>query len=161
MSIYLWITAIAAVVLLLVIILLFRKFLFGKENGLLIFSLILLGILASGGLYLYSSMNGTQVVASKFATEYQIKRATYKDTADGAENYQNTAYAFYTENGIKYRFTGADLLSQPADDPAFIGIYSCEVINGYPWCYIRKGTDIRYSLTDRSHDGNEPADYGT
>ena len=49
MSVYLWITCIAAVTLLLVIILLFRKFLAGKENGLMIFTVILLGILASAG----------------------------------------------------------------------------------------------------------------
>ncbi len=42
MSIYTWITIIAAITFLLVIFLLFRKFLAGKENGLVIFSILCL-----------------------------------------------------------------------------------------------------------------------
>ena len=86
MSVYTWITCIAAVTLLLVIILLFRKFLAGKENGLMIFTVILLGILASAALYVFTSMQGTQILTSNLAAEYQMKEETFRTTDENTIN---------------------------------------------------------------------------
>ena len=80
MNIYLWITIIASITTVLVIFLLIRKFLAGKENGIFIFSVIFTGVLVSALLYILSSMKGTQILTANFATEYQIKEETFKTT---------------------------------------------------------------------------------
>lgn len=159
MSIYTWITMIAAITFLLVIFLLFRKFLAGKENGLVIFSILLLGILASVALYVFTSMQGTQILASELATEYQIKEETFRTTDENTANYLHAAYAFYAENGVQYQLRGTQLLQEPDQKPAFIGIYTCEAVDGYSWCYMKKGTVIRHTLTTLSHDGEKAVDY--
>ncbi len=159
MSVYLWITCIAAVTLLLVIILFFRKFLAGKENGLIIFSVILPGVLLSAALYVFASMQGTQILSKKLAAEYQIKEETFRTTDENTANYLHAAYAFYAENGVQYQLRGTQLLQEPDAAPAFTGIYTCEAVDGYPWCYLKKGTVIRYTLTALSHDGSEAIDY--
>ncbi len=159
MSIYSWITIIASVTVVLIIFLLVRKFLAGKENGLIIFSVIIAGILASAALYFLSSMNGTQILVSEFSTEYQMKEETFRSTDENTANYLNTAYAFYAENGIQYQLRGTELLKEPDASPAFVGIYSCEAVDGYSWCYLKKGTVLRYTLTELSHDGNQAVDY--
>ena len=61
MSVYTWITLIAAITFLLVVFLFFRKFLAGKENGLIIFSIVLLGVISSAALYVFTTMQGTQI----------------------------------------------------------------------------------------------------
>lgn len=159
MSVYLWITLIAAVTLLLVIILFFRKFLAGKENGLIIFSVILPGILLSAALYVFTSMQGTQILSEKLAAEYQIKEETFRTTDENTANYLHAAYAFYAENGVQYQLRGTELLQEPDAAPAFTGIYACEAVDGYSWCYLKKGTVIRYTLTALSHDGSEAIHY--
>ncbi len=159
MSIYLWITLIALITCLLVIFLFFRKFLSGKENGLVIFSIILVGILISAALYVFTSIQGTQILASDLATEYQIKEETFRTTDENTANYEHAAYAFYAENGVQYQLRGTQLLQEPDSAPGFIGIYTCEAVDGYPWCYIKKGTVIRHTLTKLSHDGREAVDY--
>lgn len=159
MNIYLWITVIASITFILVIFLFVRKFLAGKENGILIFSVIFAGVLVSALLYILSSMKGTQILAADFATEYQIKEETFKTTDENTAHYLNAAYAFYAENGVQYQLRGTDLLKEPETDPAFIGIYTCEAVDGYSWCYLKKGTVIRHTLTKRSHEGKEAIDY--
>ena len=159
MSVYSWIACIAAVTLFLVIILLFRKFLAGKENGLIIFTVILLGILSSAALYVFTTMQGTQILASELAAEYQMKEETFRTTDENTANYLHAAYAFYAENGVQYQLRGTQLLSEPDAKPAFTGIYTCEAVDGYAWCYLKKGTVIRYTLTTLSHDGKEAVNY--
>ena len=159
MNIYLWITIIASITTVLVIFLLIRKFLAGKENGIFIFSVIFTGVLVSALLYILSSMKGTQILAANFATEYQIKEETFKTTDENTANYLNAAYAFYAENVVQYQLRGMDLLEEPEEAPAFIGIYSCEAVDGFSWCYLKKGTVVRHTLTKRSHDGHEAVDY--
>lgn len=159
MSIYSWITIIASIVLVLSIILLILKFIAGKDTGLVIFSVILVGILGSAALYVVTSMNGTQVISAKFATEYQIKQKTFRTTDKNPANYLNAAYAFYAENGVQYQIRGTDMLKQPETDSAFVSIYSCEAVDGYSWCYLKKGPVIRYALTTLSHDGKKAEDY--
>lgn len=159
MSIYLWITTIALVTCLLVVFLFFRKFLAGKDNGLIIFSIILAGILISAALYVFTSIQGTQILASDFSTEYQIKEETFRTTDENTANYEHAAYAFYAENGVQYQLRGTQLLQEPDSDPGFIGIYTCEAVDGFPWCYMKKGTVIRHTLTELSHDGREAVDY--
>lgn len=160
MSIYLWITAIAAITFLIAAVLLFRKFLAGKDNGLAVFSVIVSGVFISGVLYILASINGTQILSSDFATEYQLKEETFKTTDTDTADYQSAAYAFYAESGVKYQIHGSELLHEPDAAPAFVGIYSCEAVDGYPWCYLKKGKVVRYTLTALSHDGKEAADYG-
>ncbi len=159
MSIYLWITTIAAITFVIVAFLFFLKFLAGRETGLLIFTVVLIGILASAGLYVYTSMQGTQMLTSDLAAEYQIKEETFKTTDDNTSHYLNAAYAFYAENGVQYQLRGSQLLAQPDESPSFVGIYTCEALDGLAWCYLKKGTVIRYTLTSLSHDGKEPIDY--
>ncbi len=159
MSIYLWIRIISSITLLIVIFLLARKFLSGKENELIIFSVIVLGVAASAALYIFASMNGTQILASDFSAEYQIKEETFKTTDENTANYQNAAYAFYAENGVQYQLRGSDLLQEPESAPAFVGIYICDAVDGYSWCYLKKGTVIRHTLTKLSHDGNKAVNY--
>lgn len=159
MSIYSWITIIASVVLVLSIIFLVLKFIAGKDTGLLIFSVILVGVLGSAALYVVTSMNGTQVLSAKFAAEYQIKQKTFRTTDKNPANYLNSAYAFYAENGVQYQIRGTDMLKEPETDSAFVSIYSCEAVDGYSWCYLKKGPVIRYTLTKLSHDGKEAEDY--
>lgn len=159
MSIYLWITAIAFATFVIIAFLFIRKFLFGKENGLVIFSILLAGILASAALYVFSSMQGTQILSSSLAAEYQIKEETFRTTDENTANYENAAFAFYAENGVQYQLRGTQLLEEPDSSPAFIGIYSCEAVDGYPWCYMKKGTVIRHTLTKLSHDGKKAVDY--
>ena len=159
MSVYSWITIIAAITLLFVIILFFRKFLAGKENGLIIFSVILLGILVSAALYVFTSMQGTQILASELAAEYQMKEETFRTTDENTANYLHAAYAFYAENGVQYQLRGTQLLEEPDAKPAFTGIYTCDAVDGYSWCYLKKGTFIRNTLTALSHDGKEDVNY--
>ncbi len=159
MSIYLWITAIASATFLILVFLFCRKFLAGKENGLIIFSVILLGIAASASLYIVSSTQGTQVLDADLAAEYQIKEETFRTTDENTANYQNAAYAFYAENGVQYQLRGTDLLQEPDAEPAFVGIYTCEAVDGFSWCYLKKGTVIRHTLTRLSSDGKEAVDY--
>lgn len=159
MNIYLWITIIASITFLFVIFLLARKFLAGKENGLVIFSVILAGTLICAILYVLSSMQGTQALAWEFVTEYQIKEETFKTTDENTANYLSTAYAFYAENGVQYQLRGSDLLTEPQARPSFVGIYTCEAVDGFSWCYLKKGTVVRYTLTKLSHDGQEAVDY--
>ena len=159
MSVYSWITIIAAITLLFVIILFFRKFLAGKENGLIIFSVILLGILVSAALYVFTSMQGTQILASELAAEYQMKEETFRTTDENTANYLHAAYAFYAENGVPYQLRGTQLLEETDAKPAFTGIYTCDAVDGYSWCYLKKGTVIRYTLTALSHDGKEAVNY--
>ena len=159
MSIYSWIMIIASIVLVLSIIFLILKFIAGKDTGLLIFSIILVGVLGSVALYIATSMNGTQVLSAKFATEYQIKQKTFRTTDKNPANYLNAAYAFYAENGVQYQIRGTDMLKAPETNSAFVSIYSCEAVDGYSWCYLKKGPVIRYALTKLSHDGKEADDY--
>lgn len=159
MSVYTWITIIAAITFLLIVFLFFRKFLAGKENGLIIFSILLLGILASAALYVFTSIQGTQILASELAAEYQIKEETFRTTDENTANYLHAAYAFYAENGVQYQLRGTQLLQEPDAEPGFIGIYTCEAVDGYSWCYLKKGTVIRYTMTTLSHDGKESVDY--
>lgn len=159
MNIYSWIIIIASVVTALVIFLLACKFIAGKETGLIIFSVILVGTLGSVGLYVAASVNGTQILSSKFAAEYQVKQKTFRTTDKNPANYLNAAYAFYAENGVQYQIRGTDMLKQPESTPAFVQIYSCEAVDGYSWCYLKKGPAIRYALTKLSHDGNKALDY--
>lgn len=159
MSVYTWITIIAAITFLLIVFLFFRKFLAGKENGLIIFSILLLGILASAALYVFASIQGTQILTSELATEYQIKEETFRTTDENTANYLHAAYAFYAENGVQYQLRGTQLLQEPDAEPGFIGIYTCEAVDGYSWCYLKKGTVIRYTMTTLSHDGKESVDY--
>ena len=159
MSVYLWITCIASITFLIVIFLFCRKFLAGKENGLIIFSVLLVGILVSAALYVFTSVQGTQILSSDFATEYQIKEETFRTTDENTANYLQAAYAFYAENGVQFQLRGTQLLEEPESSPGFIGIYTCKAVEGYSWCYMKKGTVIRYTLTKLSHDGNEPIDY--
>lgn len=159
MNIYSWIIIIASIVTALVIFLLACKFIAGKETGLIIFSVILVGTLGSVGLYVAASMNGTQILSSKFAAEYQVKQKTFRTTDKNPANYLNAAYAFYAENGVQYQIRGTDMLKQPESTPAFVEIYSCEAVDGYSWCYLKKGPAIRYALTKLSHDGNKAVDY--
>lgn len=159
MSVYSWITLTASITFLLVVFLFCRKFLAGKDNGLVIFSVILAGIFVSAAFYVLTSMQGTQILASDFAAEYQIKEETFRTTDENTANYLNSAYAFYAENGVQYQLRGTDLLQEPDAKPAFIGIYTCEAAEGYSWCYLKKGTVIRHTLTKLSHDGNEAVDY--
>ncbi len=159
MSIYTWITIIAAITFLLVIFLLFRKFLAGKENGLVIFSILFLGVLASVSLYVFTSMQGTQILTSELATEYQIKEETFRTTDENTANYLHAAYAFYAENGVQYQLRGTQLLQEPDKKPAFIGIYTCEAVDGYSWCYMKKGTVVRHTLTALAHNGQKAVDY--
>lgn len=159
MSIYLWITAIASITFLIVIFLFCRKFLAGSENGLVIFSILLLGVFASAALYILTSMQETQIISSRLATEYQIKEETFRTTDENTANYLNSAYAFYAENGVQYQLRGTDLLQEPEAEPSFIGIYTCEAVEGYSWCYMKKGTVIRHTLTKLSSEGKEAEDY--
>lgn len=159
MSVYLWITSIVSITFLIVIFLFFRKFLAGKENGLIIFSVLIVGILASAALYVFTSVQGTQILSSEFATEYQIKEETFRTTDENTANYLQSAYAFYAENGVQYQLRGTQLLEEPDSAPAFIGIYTCEAVDGYSWCYMKKGTVVRHTLTKLSHDGKESIDY--
>ncbi len=159
MSIYSWLTLITSVTILIMVFLFCRKFLAGKENGLIIFSVLLVGLLISAALYVFTSMQGTQILASNFATEYQIKEETFKTTDENTANYLKTAYAFYAENGAQYQLRGTDLLQEPEADPSFIGIYTCDAVDGYPWCYLKKGTVIRYTLSKLSREGREAIDY--
>lgn len=159
MSVYSWITCIAAITLILVVILFFRKFLAGKENGLIIFSVIFLGILASAALYVFTSIQGTQILSYELAAEYQLKEETFRTTDENTANYLHAAYAFYAENGVQYQLRGTQLLEQPDAAPAFTGIYTCEAVDGFSWCYMKKGTVIRYTLTALSHDGSKAVDY--
>lgn len=161
MSIYSWITLIASITLILVVFLFCRKFLAGKENGLIIFSIIAIGVLISAALYVFTSIQGTQILASDLATEYQIKEETFRTTDENTANYLQAAYAFYAENGVQYQLRGTQLLKEPDEKPAFIGIYTCDAVDGYPWCYMKKGTVIRHTLTTLSHDGNKAEEYGT
>lgn len=160
MSVYFWITIIAAITFSFVIILSCRKFLAGKDNGLLIFTIILAGILISAALYVVTSIQDTRILSAKWAVEYQMKEETFRTTDENTANYLNAAYAFYAENGVQYQLRGSDLLREPEPDPAFVGIYTCEAVEGYPWCYIKKGTVVRHTLTQLSHDGKKPVDYG-
>ncbi len=159
MSIYSWIIIIASIVLGLSIFLFALKFIAGKDTGLLIFSVLLVGVVASVALYVVASVNGTQILTAKFAAEYQIKQKTFRTTDKNPANYLNAAYAFYAENGVQYQLRGTDMLKQPETDSAFVGIYSCEAVDGYSWCYLKKGPAVRYVLTKRSHDGKEAVDY--
>ena len=159
MSIYLWITAIAFATFVIIAFLFIRKFLFGKENGLVIFSILLAGILASAALYVFSSMQGTQILSSSLAAEYQIKEETFRTTDENTANYENAAYAFYAENGVQYQLRGTQLLQEPDKKPAFIGIYTCEAVDGYSWCYMKKGTVVRHTLTALAHNGQKAVDY--
>lgn len=159
MNVYSWITLIASITFILVVFLFCRKFLAGKENGLVIFSVVLAGIFASAAFYVLTSMQGTQILDSDFAVEYQIKEETFRTTDENTANYLNAAYAFYAENGVQYQLRGTDLLEEPESDPAFIGIYTCEAVEGYPWCYLKKGTVVRHTLTKLSHDGSQAVDY--
>ena len=158
MSVYTWITLIAAITFLLVVFLFFRKFLAGKENGLIIFSIVLLGVISSAALYVFTTMQGTQILSSEMATEYQIKEETFRTTDENTANYLHAAYAFYAENGVQYQLRGTQLLHEPDKAPAFIGIYTCEAVDGYSWCYLKKGTVVRHTLTTLSHDGKKAAD---
>lgn len=159
MNIYSWITIIASVVTALVIFLFACKFIAGKETELIIFSVILVGVLGSAGLYVAASMNGTQILSAKFADEYQVKQKTFRTTDENPANYLDAAYAFYAENGVQYQIRGTEMLKQPEATPAFVEIYSCEAVDGYSWCYLKKGPAIRYALTKLSHDGKEAVDY--
>ena len=104
-------------------------------------------------------MQGTQILSEKLAAEYQIKEETFRTTDENTANYLHAAYAFYAENGVQYQLRGTQLLQEPDAAPAFTGIYTCEAVDGYPWCYLKKGTVIRYTLTALSHDGSEAIDY--
>lgn len=159
MSVYTWITCIAAITFLLVVFLLFRKFLAGKENGLIIFTVILLGILGSAALYVFTSIQGTQILSKELAAEYQIKEETFRTTDENTANYLHAAYAFFAENGVQYQLRGTQLLEEPDQAPAFIGIYMCEAVDGYSWCYMKKGNVVRHTLTALSHDGKQAVDY--
>lgn len=159
MSVYSWITLIASVTFLLIAFLCCRKFLAGKENGLVIFSVLIVGILSSAALYVFTSIQGTQILVSELATEYQIKEETFRTTDENTANYLSSAYAFYAENGVQYQLRGTQLLQEPDSAPAFVGIYTCEAVDGYSWCYMKKGTVVRHTLTRLSHDGKEAVDY--
>lgn len=160
MSIYLWLSIILGVVVFLEIILFFRRFLKGKDNGLVIFTILLLGVIASAALYIFTSMNGTLVLSSEFAAEYQIKEETFKTTDTDTSHYLDAGYAFYAENGVKYQLYGTELLEEPSEAPSFIQIFACEAVDGYSWCYLKKGNVVRYKLTSLSRDGNEAESYG-
>ncbi len=159
MSIYSWITTIAVITALLVIFLFCRKFLAGKDNGIVIFSVLIVGIFLSAALYILTNTQGTQILSSRLAVEYQIKEETFRTTDENTANYLHAAYAFYAENGVQYQLIGTDLLQEPESDPAFIGIYTCEAVDGFPWCYTKKGSVIRHTLTKLSHDGSKAVDY--
>lgn len=159
MSIYSWITLVASVTFILIVFLLCRKFLAGKENGLIIFSIFIAGILVSSALYVFTSIQGTRILSSELATEYQIKEETFRTTDEDTSAYLHAAYAFYAENGVQYQLRGTQLLKEPDKAPAFIGIYTCEAVDGYPWCYMKKGTVVRHTLTTLSHDGKEADNY--
>ena len=159
MSIYLWLSIIIGVVFLLTVILFFRRFISGKDNLLLISTVLILGTVGCVALYIFTSMQGTQILAANFVTEYQIKEETYKTTDPEPEHYLDAAYAFYAENGVKYQLYGTELLKAPDTEPSFIQIYTCEAVEGFPMCYLKKGRVVRYTLTKLSKDGKEPIAY--
>ena len=113
MSIYSWITTIAVITALLVIFLFCRKFLAGKDNGIVIFSVLIVGIFLSAALYILTNTQGTQILSSRLAVEYQIKEETFRTTDENTANYLHAAYAFYAENGVQYQLIGTDLLQEP------------------------------------------------
>ena len=159
MSIYFWLSIILGVVFLLTVILLFQRYIRGKDNMLLISTVFILGIVGCVGLYIFTSMQGTQILVADFATEYQIKEETYKTTDPEPAHYLDAAYAFYAENGVKYQLYGTELLKAPDAEPSFIQLYTCEAVEGFPMCYLKKGTVLRYTLTKLSRDGKEAVDY--
>ena len=92
MSIYSWITLIASITLILVVFLFCRKFLAGKENGLIIFSIIAIGVLISAALYVFTSIQGTQILASDllpiiFKQLMHFMRKTAYSTSSAVHNF--------------------------------------------------------------------------
>ena len=143
MSIFFWflIIAVATLALNMIVILQMRK---RKAVSVFpVFSILCAGYLTAALLYLLTSMHGAQILEQEQAACFSIEPQSYQTASDGA----HVSYAFCSKEGITFRFSDADLLTDVVpQEPSTVEIYYCKIRSGFSACYLNEGTAVYYIL---------------
>lgn len=143
MSIFFWflIIAVSTLALNMVVILQMRK---RKAVSVFpVFAILCAGYVAAALLYLLTSMQGTQILEQKQAACFNIETQSYQTASDGT----HASYAFCSKEGITFRFSDVDLLTDDVpQDPSTVEIYYCKIRTGFSACYLNEGTAVYYIL---------------
>lgn len=143
MSIFFWflIIAVATLALNMLVILQMRKH--KAVRVLPVFAILITGYLTAALLYLSTATHGTQVLEQKQAACFNIETQSYQTASDGT----HVSYAFCSKEGITFRFSDADLLTDDVpQDPSTVEIYYCKMRTGFSACYLNEGTAVYYIL---------------
>ena len=108
-----------------------------------VFAILCAGYLTAALLYLLTSVHGTQILEQKQAACFNIETQSYQTASDGT----HVSYAFCSKEGITFRFSDADLLTDDVPQvPSIVEIYYCKIRNGFSACYLNEGTAVYYIL---------------
>lgn len=143
MNIFYWFLIIAAAALLanlLVITVMYHKkaVYILPIAGIVIFSFLLAALL-----YLTTVMHGTELLDKKPAATLEIEPQSFQSAVDS----NDTIYAFCSTEGVEFHLYGAQLLDPfVPEQPAVVEIYYCTTRDGFSWCSLGEGAEIRYIL---------------
>lgn len=143
MSIFLWFLIIAVATLALNMLIILRMKKRKTLRVLPVFSILCAGCLSAALLYLITSMHGVQILEQKQSACLQIETQSFQTASDGT----HASFAFCSKEGITFRFSDTDLLTDNIPPkPSEVAIYVCKIRTGFSACYLNEGTAVRYIL---------------
>ena len=143
MSIFFWFLIIAVATLALNMIMILQMKKRKSIRVLPVFEILTAGYLAAALLYLFTAMQGTQILEQKQAVCLDIETQSYRTASDGT----HVSYAFCSREGISFSFDDTQLLTDSVPEhPSSVEVYFCKVRTGFSACYLIEGADVFYLL---------------
>lgn len=108
-----------------------------------VFTILIIGYIAAALLYLFTAMQGTQILEQKQAVSLAIETQSYRTASNGT----HTSYAFCSIEGIEFHLDDTELLSDDVPkNPSIVEVYHCNVRKGWTGCYLSEGSCVYYIL---------------
>jgi hypothetical protein len=141
MNIFFWFLILAIITLMINCAIMFSMHSRGQYRSRPIVLVLVAGYVLAAFLYVLAQAQGTRIQSRTLACTMPIDTASTEE-ADGV-----VSYSLRSSEGIAFQFDESELLETPAPlEPSTLEMYYCQTYTGFSWCYLSRGTDVRYIL---------------